>query len=181
MNETPNDISLFSSPLKFAKQMFSAPLVMAQWEDDAFHIDPLTGEKKKHKKGDYKLNEEGQYDTETLGGRNPMNKRVVSLSSLLTVDGSPANKYDFFDSDDIEKSTTGIITKTAASIVPLFIPYVDIAYGSILAAREMLKTGPMLYGMMSSLFNSDNAESKTANTLQGMAMQLSGDVSDYSK
>ena len=181
MNETPNDLSLFSSPIKFAKQMFSAPLVMAQWEDDSFHIDPLTGEKKKHKKGDYKLNEEGQYYTETLNGRNPMNKRVISLSSLLTIDGSPANKYDFFDSDDIEKSTTGIIAKTAASIVPLFIPYVDIAYGSILAAREMLKTGPMLYGMMSSLFNSDNTESKTANTLQGMAMQLSGDVSDYSK
>ena len=181
MDLTPNDKSLLSSPINYIKQIFSSPLVMAQWDDDNYHIDPLTGEKKKHRKGDYKLNSEGQYYTETLNGRNPMNKRVLSLGNLLTVDGTPINKYDFFDSDDIQKSTSGVIAKTVAAVVPLFIPYVDVAYGGMLATREILKTAPMLYGMLSSIFNPENSQSKFANNLQGFATQLSGDVSDYSK
>lgn len=181
MDVSPNDKSLLSSPIKFIKQIFSSPLVMAQWEDDSYHIDPLTGEKKKHKKGEYKLNSEGQYYTETLNGRNPMNKRVISLGNLLTIDGTPVNKYDFFDSDDIQKSTEGIIAKTAAAVAPLFIPYVDMAYGGLLVTREILKTAPMLYGMLSSLFDPETIESKTANSIQGFATQISGDVSDYSK
>ena len=83
MDLSPNDKSLLSSPINYIKQIFSSPLVMAQWEDDNYHIDPLTGEKKKHKKGDYKLNSEGQYYTETLNGRNPMNKRVLSLGRVF--------------------------------------------------------------------------------------------------
>lgn len=181
MDLSPNDKSLLSSPINYIKQIFSSPLVMAQWDSDDYNIDPLTGEKKKHRKGDYKLNSEGQYYTETLNGRNPMNRKVVSLGNLLTVDGTPMNKYDFFDSDDVKKSTSGVIAKTVAAVVPLFIPYVDIAYGSVLATREILKTAPMLYGMLSSIFSSENNESKVANTLQGFATQISGDVSDYSK
>jgi hypothetical protein len=45
--------------------------------------------------------------------------------NTLTVDGSAWNKYDFFDSDDLEqKSITGSILKNAALVGSMFIPYV---------------------------------------------------------
>ena len=54
--ESVNDRALGNNPFKWLGDLFSEPLVIAQWDEDGEHTDLLTGEKKKHKKGDYKYN-----------------------------------------------------------------------------------------------------------------------------
>jgi hypothetical protein len=44
---------------------------------------------------------------------------------MLTTDGSALNKYDFFDTDDLEqKSVGGTIMRNAALVGSMFIPYI---------------------------------------------------------
>jgi len=45
--------------------------------------------------------------------------------NTFTKDGSTLNRYDFFDSDDInQKSVGGSILKNAALVGSMFLPYV---------------------------------------------------------
>ena len=99
--------------------------VMAAWDEDGTHVDPVTGQEVQHKKGDLKLNENGTYYYENLDGRSVYGKRVLNKFNTLTTDGSAWNKYDFFDSDSIEqKSIGGSIAKNLALVGSMFIPYV---------------------------------------------------------
>ena len=59
--------------------------------------------KETHKKGDLKLNDNGTFYYENLDGRSIYGRRVLSKLNTLTVDGSDWNKYDFFDSDNLEE------------------------------------------------------------------------------
>jgi len=77
---------------------------MAQWDSDGTHTDPFSGKEVDHKKGEYKLNSNGTYYMETLSGRSPYGKQVKSIFDSLTVDNSPGNKYDFMDTDGLDKS-----------------------------------------------------------------------------
>jgi hypothetical protein len=72
---------------------------LATYDEDVF--DEETGQKI-HNKGDKKLNNDGLPYYETLGGRNPHDKQILNKMNTFTKDGSFANKFDFFDSDDIE-------------------------------------------------------------------------------
>jgi hypothetical protein len=167
---------LFSNPLKWVGNLFSEPLVIATYDEDV--TDPKTGELL-HRKGEYKLNDDGTYYTETLNGRSVAGKQVISNSDLITVDGSTLNKYDFFDSDSIDKSVVGTILKTAATVAPLLIGGpVSAIYSGLLIGREMTKTLPMLYSMTTSLFGNEE-ESDFLNTLAGYGEKFTGGVSEY--
>lgn len=179
-NWTPNDNALFNGKsdfgLSWLKSLFSDPLVLAQYEEDTIDKDGT-----KHKKGDYKLNEEGTYYYETLGGRSPIGKQVLSSLDTLTVDGTKLNKYDFFDSDDIEKSVKGVIAKNVATLIPMFIGGpIGTVYSTALIAREMAKSLPMLYGMTTALF-SDSETPKWMNTIAAMGDKFTSGTSDYAK
>ena len=179
-NWTPNDNALFNGKsdfgLSWLKSLFSDPLVLAQYEEDTVDKDGT-----KHKKGDYKLNEEGTYYYETLGGRSPIGKQVLSSLDTLTVDGTKLNKYDFFDSDDIEKSVGGVIAKNVATLIPMFVGGpIGTAYSTALIAREMAKSLPMLYGMTTALF-SDSETPKWMNTIAAMGDKFTSGTSDYAK
>ena len=100
----------------------SEPLVLAQWDSDGEHKDPYSGRIVKHSKGDLKYNDEGTYYYETLAGREAYGRKFKSMFDSFTVDGSAANKYDFFDSDGLDKSVTGTVMKTVTSLAPLFVP-----------------------------------------------------------
>lgn len=117
-----NDKALSNGLFDWLDQVFSDPLVMAKWEEDGEHIDPITGMVQTHKKGDYKLNDKGTYYYETLNNRSPIGKEVLSVFDTLTVDGQGINKYDFFDSDDIKKSVPGVVVKNVVKLLPLFTP-----------------------------------------------------------
>ena len=179
-NWTPNDNALFNGKsdfgLSWLKSLFSDPLVLAQYEEDTIDKDGT-----KHKKGDYKLNEEGTYYYETLGGRSPIGKQVLSSLDTLTVDGTKLNKYDFFDSDDIEKSVKGVIAKNVATLIPMFVGGpIGTVYSTTLIAREMAKSLPMLYGMTTALF-SDSETPKWMNTIAAMGDKFTSGTSDYAK
>ena len=179
-NWTPNDNALFNGKsdfgLSWLKSLFSDPLVLAQYEEDTVDKDGT-----KHKKGDYKLNEEGTYYYETLGGRSPIGKQVLSSLDTLTVDDTKLNKYDFFDSDDIEKSVGGVIAKNVATLIPMFVGGpIGTVYSTALIAREMAKSLPMLYGMTTALF-SDSETPKWMNTIAAMGDKFTSGTSDYAK
>ena len=158
------------------KSLFSDPLVLAQYDEDTVDKDGT-----KHKKGDFKLNSEGTYYYETLGGRSPIGKQVLSSLDTLTVDGTKLNKYDFFDSDDIEKSVGGVIAKNVATLIPMFVGGpIGIIYSTALIAREMAKSLPMLYGMTTALF-SDSETPKWMNTIAAMGDKFTSGTSDYAK
>ena len=112
--------------------------VMAAWDEDGTHIDPITGKETEHKKGDLKLNENGTYYYESLDGRSVYGKRILNKFNTLTTDGSSWNKYDFFDSDSIEqKSIGGSILKNLALVGSMFIPYVGWGVAAASIAHQM--------------------------------------------
>jgi hypothetical protein len=49
-------------------------LVLATYDSDGESIDPISGKKLKHSKGEIKLNSNGKPYYETLNGRNPATK-----------------------------------------------------------------------------------------------------------
>lgn len=174
-----NDKALSNGLFDWLDQVFSDPLVLAQYEEDGTHVDPITGLTKKHSKGDYKLNDKGTYYYETLDGRSPIGKEVLSVFDTLSVDGEGINKYDFFDSDDIEKSISGVIAKNVATLLPLFTP-IGTAYSAALVAKEFSKAIPMLYGVATMLF--DQQEQPTwINNVAAWGSKLSGGTSQYAK
>ena len=174
-----NDKALSNGLFDWLGQVFSDPLVMAQWEEDGEHIDPITGLITKHNKGDYKLNDKGTYYYETLGDRSPIGKEVLSVFDTLTVDGEGINKYDFFDSDDIQKSVAGVIAKNVTALLPLFTP-AGTAYSAVMIAKEFSKALPMLYGIATML--SDSNESPVwVNNVAAWGTKMSGGTSQYAK
>jgi hypothetical protein len=119
---------------------------LATYDEDVF--DPETGQKI-HSKGEYKLNDAGTYYYETLGGRDVYGKQVLNKMNVLTTDGSAANKFDFFDSDDIEqKSIGGSILKNAALVGTMFIPGI----GPVIRGLSVLNQAVGLAATLGKLF-----------------------------
>lgn len=181
LDYSPNDVSLAKNPIGWFKSLFDDPLVKATWDEAGDHKDPITKRMVHHEKGDLKLNDEGQYFYETLGNRSPIGKEVLSSFDILTVDGEGINKYDFIDSDGLDKSVVGTIAKTALTVAPLFLggPAAAI-YSGALIAREMGKSLPMLYGMVSSLWGNEE-DSKLLNTIAAYGDKFSSGTSEYSR
>lgn len=176
-----NDISFWNNPAEYIKSLFDDPLVYATYDQDETEVDPYTGNTITHKKGEWKVNDDGEYYTERLNGRSLIGKQVVSATDYLTSENASINKYDFFDSDDIEKSVGGTIAKNVAAVLPMFIPYVNTAYSGLLVAREMSKSLPMLYGMAMGFAGSDDVDSKLLNTIAAYGQRMSGSTSDYAQ
>ena len=179
-NYTPHDLALFNGKsdfgLSWLKSLFSDPLVLATYDKDE-----IDNQGRKHYKGDYKLNANGTYYYETLNGRSPIGKEVLSSLDNLTVEGTKVNKYDFFDSDDIEKSVTGTIAKNVAQLVPIFIGGpVATAYSTLIISKEMAKSIPMLYNMASSLVGGGDSPA-WLNTIAAMGDKFSSNTSQYAK
>lgn len=177
---TVNEHTLVSNPIEWIKDQFRDPLVLATYDEDGTHVDPITGIVKEHKKGDAKLNDKGTYYYETLGGRSVLGKEVLSVFDTFTVDGQGINKYDFFDSNDIEKSAAGTIAKNVAAILPLFCgPVVGGIYAASLIGREFSKSLPMLYGMATAF--SDSETPSWINNLAAYGSKFSSSTSDYAR
>ena len=147
--------------------------VMAQWDEDGEHIDPISGEKVKHKKGEFKLNENGTYYYENLNGRDVYGRKVLSKLNTLTTDGSTINKYDFFDSDGIDKSVAGSITKNALSIIPMLVPGISPWY---IGTRIALETSKVLATLGKVFTGSDN---KFLSSVEGFTKSLEPTTSEY--
>lgn len=114
--ESPND--------EWWKDPFSTR-VLAKYDTEGYHIDPLTGKEEWHKKDDLKLNENGTYYYEDLDGRSIYGRQVLNKFNTFTTDGSWWNQYDFLDSDDLnQKSVAGSAAKNLFLVGSMFLPYV---------------------------------------------------------
>ncbi len=146
---------------------FFDTLVMAQYDEDGEHIDPITGEKVKHQKGDLKTNQDGEFYYEKLDGRDIYGRRVLNKMNVLTTDGSFWNKYDFFDSDDIQqKSVGGTVMKNLALVGSMFIPYVGPWIAGLSVATQMAGLGATLGKMLV------GSDSPTLSAIEGWSQSL---------
>lgn len=179
IDKTAEDLTLIGNPINFFKNLFSDSLVLAQYEEDTDEVDPITGEVIHHKKGDNKLNDYGEYYLETLNDRSVIGKKFLSLGDIMTKEDSLINKYDFFDSDGLDKSTTGVIAKNLTAIAPMLLGGpVSTAYSGFYIAREMFKTLPMLY-QFATILGNDEDDPKLVNTLAGIGQKFTGSTSEY--
>lgn len=152
LGETPNDLG-------FLGVLFGDPLVYATWDSEGYHIDPMSGQKKFHQKGEWKTDQFGNFYTEIADKKSEnLNKQFVTASEVLTTDGSAWNTVDIFDSDDIKSSPIKSTIRTALVIGSTFIPYVGpfIKYGT--AALEFAKAIPNVAKMLNGFINDESPE-----------------------
>lgn len=157
LDKTAEDRGLLGS-------LFGESLVYATWDEDGVHEDPLTGRQILHSKGDWKLNDKGQYYTETIGNRSSRGKQFVVASDTLTKEGTALNKIDFFDSDDLEKSAVGTTFKAVAQIAPFLFPGSQMIWGGVTAALALNKALPAFAKMVEGIAVGGDAENETAFT-----------------
>ena len=157
----------------FFKYM-NTPLVLAQYEnneDDEGNIyDNPNDPKVTHRKGEYKLNNEGTYYYETLGGRDIYGKKVLNKFDVITKEDSSLNQYDFFDSDDIQKSVKGSVMKQVAMVGSMLIPYV----GGLVVGMSVLQQAMGLLGTFGKVFTFSSNNS-TLSYLEGLSESWSRD------
>lgn len=152
---SPND-SFFSN-------LFNT-LVLASYDNDV--VDPKTGEVL-HKKGDLKYNEDGLPYYETLSGRDVHDKQVLNKMNTLTTDGSVWNKFDFFDSDDLDQKGVGSsLLKNAALVGSMFIPYI----GPVITGLSVATQTAGLLATLGKLVAGN--DSPTLNNIQGWAKSV---------
>ena len=154
--DAPND--------NFFSNLFNTR-VMAQWDFDADEKGNKTTDPNKivHHKGELKLNNNGTYYYENANGENINGKQVLHISDVLTNDDSFANKFDFIDSDGVDKSPVSSLVKNAALIGSMYISQVGPVVAGISVAQQGLKLFSTLGKMMVS---SDN---KMMNRLNNFA------------
>ena len=173
LDKSAEDLGLFGG-------LFSKPLVYAKWHEDGTHIDPITGREVKHKKGEYRVNEDGKFFTETIGKKQGYDEEFVALSDILTKEDSWLNKIDFFDSDDKEKSAAGTIMKTAAAIFPYLIPGFNGIWGGITAGVAMASVFPTFAKALEGLVVGDKETgfTKSMNLMENYFKRLDTSISD---
>lgn len=120
--------------------------VLAQWDFDADKNGNPTNNESEivYHKGELKLNDNGTFYFENLGNRSVYGRRVLSKANILTKEDSWANKFDFFDSDGLDKNWFGAAMKNIVSIVPMFIPNVGPIYVGASIASELTSLGTTL-------------------------------------
>lgn len=166
----PETGELQSAPNDAFFENFFDTRVLAQWDFDADKNGNPTNNPDEvvYYKGEYKLNDKGLPYYENLNGRSLVGKTVLHKSDILTTDGSFWNKFDFFDNDSIEKSTTGVIMKNLVTIAPMLLAGMSglpgIIGGIYLGAGVALNTADFVTMGAKMLAGSDN---KTINNIEG--------------
>ena len=145
---TPNDHALLNGSLK---AIWQPTLALASWDEDGYHTDS-EGNKVRHRKGEYKLNKDGEFYYEKLGDRSAVGKELLRFSDTVTVDGTWLNKIDVFDADSIDKSVGGTIVRTALEMAPILIPGVNKIWGIIGAVYHTAEVMPTLAKTLNNIF-----------------------------
>ena len=163
------------------KSIFSPTLALAIWEEDGEHME--RGMVVEHKKGDLKLDENGDPYTEILGNRESYGRDIVKWSDILTEEGSFWNKIDPFDSDGLDKGIGRTIAETAIKVAPYFIPYVGPYLGAISAATALAGTIPTLAKGVAGLVsdNEKTAFGKAMTRIENFMGKFDNSTSDASK
>lgn len=169
------------------KGLFRDALVLATYDNDEDVIE--NGRLVHHNKGDYKYDPiTGKPFYETIGNREIYGKDVLRLSDTLTKENTKINKFDFFDSDGLDKSIGGSVMKLTASVAPallgLALPEIGIVYGGISAAIALSQVVPTLGKAINGLFTNDNMDTeigKKLNKFEAITARFGKSVSDKSR
>lgn len=155
-------------------------LVLATYDEDT--TETVNGIDVIHRAGDLKYRNGKPY-FETLGDRDPSKKQVLAWTNTFTRESSKWNKYDFFDSDDYEKSFVGTLAKTAFTIAPYFIPYLNYAWAAITATEALARVTPVIGKAINGIWTGDpNTEfKKNMNIFQGAMMRFDTPVTQKSQ
>jgi len=160
-------------------------LVLGQYDEDGMHYDADAGREIKHKKGDFKTDDNGEFFYETLGSREVYGKTVLNVWDTNTTEGSFANKWDFMDSDGLNKSLTGILAKNVAKSIPYFLPGIGQYYAGLSVGLALMDALPALAKSTTGIFLGDSQKDtdfyKLMNKVQGVNRAISNDTSDYAK
>ena len=159
--------------------LFRPTLVLAAYDDDEYDDKGSL----LHKKGDLKYNENGLPYYETLGNRSILGKQVLTYSDSLTKEGSWLNKYDFFDSDGLDKNMVGTIAKTVFTTAPYLIPGVGEVLGGITAFVALNRVLPVLGKAIAGVANGrgEDAFTKDMNKWESVFARFDPSVSDKSQ
>lgn len=164
------------------KGMFRDPLVLATYDEDTPEYDEDGNLITIHKKGDYKLNEFGAPYYEMLGDRDAYGKEMLHYSDTFTREGTILNKLDFYDSDDKKKSVFGTAMKTAAQILPMFLPGpAKYAWGAINAAKGIGQSMAALGKGLDSIItgSDDNEFGRNLTKMENWLARFDTSKSDY--
>ena len=172
---TPNDKG------GLLKGLWRPALVMAAWDEDGTHIE--NGKEVQHKKGELKLDKNGDPYTELLGNRDAYGKDVVKYSDVLTVEGTKLNNWDPFDSDGLEKSVGSTVAKTILGLAPFFIPTVGPWLGGIAALGGLASSLPVLSKAVDSFVTgSDNDNfGRSMTKIENFMLKFGGAQSDEAR
>ena len=138
------------------KSLSRPTLVLAQYDENVTEV--VDGKEVTHIKGELKLDEYGLPYYEELGDREVYGKDVLHYTDTFTTDGSKWNKYDFFDSDGLNKSIGGTIAKTIFEIAPYFIPYVQYGWAAMNAGLEIAQLLPTLSKAVNGVISGNNED-----------------------
>ena len=163
---------------------FINPKVLAQYDED---ID-INGKSSSeagfdkehiaHKKGEKKIDPlTGTYYYETLNGRDIYGRDVLSGWDTLTKDGSWINQYDFFDSDDLQKSPEGSLMKSVVKVAPALIPTIAPWY---IGARVILSSAD-LFAKVGKMIPGIGSDSPILSYLEGINAAATQSTSDWSR
>jgi hypothetical protein len=117
---------------------------------------------------------------EEVGDQDTSGREMLHYTDTFTVDGEKWNKYDFFDSDGLEKSIGGIAAKTAVTLIPYMIPYVREFWGAVNVSKELSKLLPVLGKAFNGIFNGDPESDliKDLNKLENYVSRFDASTSD---
>jgi len=131
--------------------------------------------------------ETGRPYLETLAGRDPSDKEILTWENMLTEEDSFLNKYTplgALESDDLEKSAGSTILKETIKWAPALIPGVGTYYLSALAAKTLVDIG-LEYGKTIDQVitgkDKDDKRYKNVNEAMGILGKLSTGVSESAK
>ena len=123
-----------------AKALTRPTLVLATYDEDEKDANGRII----HHKGDMKFDENGDPYYELLGNRDASGRDVLHYTDTITRDDDDINRFDFFDSDSLDKSLVGTVAKTAFSLTPYLIPGVAPVMGYIGATMALGKALPTI-------------------------------------
>lgn len=176
--ESPDELALFGeNGVNFGGYFgnFLSTQALAKWKEDGEHIDPLTKQKVQHHAGDLITDDLGNPFYKDLNGDSPYGEEILSKFDYLTVDHTGVNTYDFFDSDDRQKSLGGLLVREAVELIPMFIPGVSTAY---IGTRLFLQTSNLMAKVGKMIAGSDN---ELLSRIEGFNESLATSTSDHSK
>lgn len=176
LDYAPEDTNLFN-----LFGFFNDPLVLSTYDSDE------KDEKGRitHHRGETKFDAQGLPRYETLAGRDVAGKQVLSRWNTLTREASFANKFDFMDSDDLNKSITGTLVKGAVELLPLALGGpVSEAYKAYYIASNLIDATAQIGKSIDGILNNDAKSGtfyKWANSLQGVLSQQKTGMSEHGR